>query len=96
MFEMQFAVVTPPISLDPSLAIAASRSGALGILNLELARTENAARDAVNRLAQFGGGRLGIRIDVADLPLIKGVLGALPAAIVRETDLHLSKLICPS
>ncbi|MBA3558727.1 MAG: SDR family NAD(P)-dependent oxidoreductase, partial [Gemmatimonadaceae bacterium] len=78
---MQFAVVTPPISLDPSLAIAASRSGALGILNLELARTENAARDAVNRLAQFGRGRLGIRIDVADLPLIKGVLGALPAAI---------------
>ena len=52
-----FAALTPPGEPDPSIAIAASRAGELGVLNLEYARDEQTALTAIDRLATAVGNR---------------------------------------
>lgn len=48
---------------DPAIAIAASRAGATGILNLEDTFAAATARPALDRLARFGRGSLGVKLD---------------------------------
>ncbi|HEX8855744.1 MAG TPA: beta-ketoacyl synthase N-terminal-like domain-containing protein, partial [Thermoleophilaceae bacterium] len=55
--EFDFAVLSPAGSPEPSLAIAASRAGALGVLNLEFATDHGAALNELARLSQLGQGR---------------------------------------
>lgn len=58
----QVIALTPPGLIDPSIAIAASRTGATGILDLEYATDDTAAQDAVNRLAAHGRERIGVKL----------------------------------
>ena len=63
---------------DPAVAIAASRAGAVGLLNLEHTRTEE-ARDAIARLAAHGRGTLAVTLD--DRPDARALIASLPPAI---------------
>ena len=58
----QVIALTPPGLIDPSIAIAASRTGATGILDLEYATNDTAAQEAVKRLAAYGRERTGVKL----------------------------------
>jgi len=55
--------MTPPGLTDPSIAIAASRAGELGVLNLERTRDEIAARDAIARMTHHARRPCGVKLD---------------------------------
>lgn len=88
MFD--FIVVTPPGLADPSLAIAASRAGALGVLDLQFVGDTHRALAAVHTLARQSRGRCGIKFDSRASPLFDRVLSELPqgisVAILSPTD----------
>jgi len=65
---------------DPAVAIAASRAGATGLLNLEHTTDLDVARSAVARLATFGRGALGVKVR-AGSPAAAEIVAALPSAI---------------
>lgn len=71
---------TLPAWPDPGVAIAASRAGATGLLNLEHTTDRAAARTAVDRLAAFGRGSRGVKLR-AGTPLAAELLPELPPAI---------------
>lgn len=76
--DLEYMVLTPAGTPEPSLAIAASRAGAVGILNLEFARDPDAARAALSRLSAFGRGRIGISLDGEAEELLSLVLTQPP------------------
>src|SRR5829696_753157 len=58
-----FIVCSPPGPPDAALAIAGSRAGALGVLDLEFAAEASGAGGALARLAALGRGRRGALVD---------------------------------
>lgn len=67
-----------PVQVDPTVAIAASRAGACGVVNLEYVTDLALARSAVDRLARFGRGSLGVKLGtnegrLADLELSSAI-----------------------
>ena len=58
----QFIIITPAGFPDPSLAIAASRAGELGVLDLEYTDDLSVALDALGELAHYGRNDFGIKI----------------------------------
>jgi hypothetical protein len=73
-------VATMPGWPDPAPAIAASRSGATGLLNLEETSDSAVARSALDRLVAFGRGGLGLKVRLGS-QLIPELLLDLPAPI---------------
>jgi acyl transferase domain-containing protein/NAD(P)H-dependent flavin oxidoreductase YrpB (nitropropane dioxygenase family)/NAD(P)-dependent dehydrogenase (short-subunit alcohol dehydrogenase family) len=71
-----FAVVSPAGPPDAAVAIAGSRAGAFGVLNLELAVDRGAALEEMDRLARHGRGRWGALLD--DGELLAELLSAKP------------------
>ena len=65
MRDFQLVVVSGAPVADASVAIAASRAGAVGVLDLTGIGNEQAASDAAGRLARFGRGSLGVKIDAS-------------------------------
>src|ERR1700722_6403208 len=55
-------VLTPPGVIDPSLAIAACRAGAVGVLDLEFLVDYLSAVSAIERILHFTSNRFGIQI----------------------------------
>jgi len=74
-------VLSPPGLVDASLAIAASRAGEIGILDLEYAQDKEAAGEAVRRLAQYGGNRIGVKLSGRPSHLFTGGISALPDSL---------------
>ncbi|MPY88885.1 MAG: SDR family oxidoreductase [Luteitalea sp.] len=66
---------------DPGIAIAASRSGAIGILNLVHVRDLAAARRALERVAQHGKGSLAVKLAPDEAELSADILRRLPAQV---------------
>ncbi len=58
----QTIALTPPGMLDPSLAIAASRAGEVGVLDLEYVQEEGTVREAIGRLARLARNPYGIKL----------------------------------
>ncbi|MEZ4767668.1 MAG: SDR family NAD(P)-dependent oxidoreductase [Caldilineales bacterium] len=76
---LQSIVVTPVGQLEPALAIAATRAGALGCLDLEFAVDNSAARRAVRRLEQHAGGPYGVKASYRQTELLAALDdGSLP------------------
>ena len=71
---------TMPAWPDPAPAIAASRSGATGLLNLEETSDSAVARSALDRLVAFGRGALGLKVRLGS-HLISELVLDLPAPI---------------
>ena len=76
-----FIVATPPGLADPTLAIAASRSGAVGLLDLQFVTDTARALTAVEILARQAHGRCGIKLDSCASPLNERILSELPDQI---------------
>lgn len=69
-------VSTPSAQLDPALAIAASRTGALGLLDLTFALDTSSALQAVATLNRFAGGPYGVRLSLHQGDLLEALLVA--------------------
>ncbi|MCX7013377.1 MAG: beta-ketoacyl synthase N-terminal-like domain-containing protein, partial [Candidatus Sumerlaeota bacterium] len=65
--------LTPAGMADPSVAIAAARAGAVGVLNLEFASDSGASLRALERMARHGRGERGILIDAENAPLAEEI-----------------------
>ena len=76
-----YIVVTPPGFADPALAIAASRAGALGVLDLQFLDDEEIALTAAKTLARQARNRCGIKLDSSASQLCDRVLSDLPDAV---------------
>ncbi|HEV3436538.1 MAG TPA: nitronate monooxygenase, partial [Gemmata sp.] len=55
-------VLTPPGEIEPSLAIAANRTGALGVLDLEFTQDPTQVASVIDRLSRFTSNRFGLLI----------------------------------
>src|SRR5437763_9976838 len=73
--------LTLPGYPDPSIAIAASRSGALGVLDLEYADNLDAALEAVAKLARFCPERCGAKVDLSREDFASAFIERLPREI---------------
>ena len=78
---MRLIGLTLPGVPDPSIAIAASRSGALGVLDLEYTRELAAALAALTKLARLGMGERGVKIDVSNEDFASALVDSLPPEI---------------
>ena len=78
---LDFIVMTPPGSPDPALAIAASRAGAIGVLDLQFAADGADVVGAIQSLARHSRGRCGIKIGSCAPPQLDHVLSELPARV---------------
>jgi malonyl CoA-acyl carrier protein transacylase len=63
MEKFRIIVCTPPALADPSIAIAGSRAGALGVLDLEYILDVPQAVSGIEKLAQFARKRWGVKLD---------------------------------
>jgi acyl transferase domain-containing protein/NAD(P)H-dependent flavin oxidoreductase YrpB (nitropropane dioxygenase family)/NADP-dependent 3-hydroxy acid dehydrogenase YdfG len=73
--------VTPPCWFDPSIAIAATRAGAIGVLDLQYATDRRRALEALVKLARFGRGTCGVKLDGLDEAFTSSVVSSLPENI---------------
>ncbi len=76
-----FMVVTPPGTPQPALAIAGSRAGVLGVLNLEFARDEAVVLSVVQQLIAHGSDHLGVLLDGEAYDLLAAILGVASSAL---------------
>jgi acyl transferase domain-containing protein/NAD(P)H-dependent flavin oxidoreductase YrpB (nitropropane dioxygenase family)/short-subunit dehydrogenase len=81
MIPNDIIVLTPPGLCDPSLVIAAARTGARGFLDLECAKDEDTAWAAVARADRFVPQKFGIKIGSNERSLAKKVLVKPPAKL---------------
>ncbi|MEW5801870.1 MAG: SDR family oxidoreductase [bacterium] len=63
MRTFRMIVLTPAGKPEPSLAIAASRAGELGVLNLEYSRSLPTARESIEHLTRHSRCDFGIKLD---------------------------------
>ena len=94
--EFDFIVVSPAGRPDAALAIAGSRAGALGVLNLEFTTAAEAPLEELGRLSRSA--RRGWGVLVADEELLAGILGerleGLDAVLISSrTATRLGELI---
>ncbi|MDQ4038682.1 MAG: hypothetical protein M3313_10140, partial [Actinomycetota bacterium] len=76
-----FAALTLPGLADPAIAIAASRAGAVGILDVSFVHDEQRAIHAVSKLAEFARHRCGVRLDPFGEATADAVISTLPPAV---------------
>jgi acyl transferase domain-containing protein/NAD(P)H-dependent flavin oxidoreductase YrpB (nitropropane dioxygenase family)/NAD(P)-dependent dehydrogenase (short-subunit alcohol dehydrogenase family)/acyl carrier protein len=80
--------LTLPGHTDPEIAIAASRAGAVAVLDLEYAREMDTAQKALSDLTRLGRGQRGVKIDLANENFASGVLESLPTEIETIVIAH--------
>ncbi len=95
MRTFDILAINPSRSLDPGIAIAASRAGGIGIVNLESSFDIARARAALARASEFGTSALGVMFEDASTPSAIELLASLPDAvrtiIIPAQNLHIAK-----
>src|SRR6478752_3358577 len=83
-------VLTPPGDLDPSLAIAACRAGAAGVLDLEFCTEPSVATAVLARLARFARGGFGVQLRADAAEILAAVLAqpVRPARVILTGGDH--------
>ncbi len=81
MNSFRLVAVTPLGALEPSIAIAASRAGHLGILNLELADDADQARRSIARMVRYTKRDTGIKLDGTRSDVARALIADLPASV---------------
>src|SRR5581483_3904107 len=71
MHPFDVLVLTPCGASDPALAIAASRAGARGVLDLEFTADSGAAWEGLERLERFAAGPFGVKLGPEAGPLVE-------------------------
>jgi acyl transferase domain-containing protein/NAD(P)H-dependent flavin oxidoreductase YrpB (nitropropane dioxygenase family)/NAD(P)-dependent dehydrogenase (short-subunit alcohol dehydrogenase family) len=96
--DFGFIVLTPAGVPDPSLAIAGSRAGALGVLNLEFSDDRDAAIASLERLTALGRGRCGVLLEADAEDLLASILaqplrGLDTVILTRSAPARLEQLV---
>ena len=78
MPRFQVIALTLPGMLNPAVAIAGSRAGALGVMDLEYARDTSLAIDAIKKLCRYAKGEFGIKLRSADSEFFDEVIRNVP------------------
>jgi hypothetical protein len=88
VMEPRDIMVFSPLGSDPTLAIAASRGGAIGVLDLEFASKWDAVDGAYSRLARFAGTGFGVQLRADSAELQTSILASStkPARIILVGD----------
>lgn len=81
MQSFRFIVLTPPCLPDPSIAIAASRAGFVGVLDLEYIRDEQSALNAIAKLARYAKKDCGIKLYGGGNHFVTSIVSKLPRQI---------------
>lgn len=77
----QLVAITPPGLINPGIAIAASRSSGIGILNLEFTNDLPQALDAIEQLVYHSKYACGIKLSGEDDSFISSIIPKLPKGI---------------
>ncbi len=83
MRRCDILVLTPSTALDPSIAIAASRAGGCGILDLEYCVDSARAFEALQRLEEFTTTEFAIKIGIGGDALLQELLSDIPTRLKR-------------
>ena len=78
--DLEVIALTPEKLINPAIAIAASRAGAIGVLNLSSSPDLHASRQAIEALVRDGRGRWGVRLDSSLATLNPDLIDAVPAS----------------
>ena len=81
MRPFQFIALTPPGMQDPSIAIAASRAGELGVIDLEFIDDEKAALSMAKKLDRYAQNACGVRIGGVTQKFFKKLSANLPESV---------------
>jgi acyl transferase domain-containing protein/NAD(P)H-dependent flavin oxidoreductase YrpB (nitropropane dioxygenase family) len=79
--RFEFAALTLPGLADPSVAIAASRAGQIGVVDVSLVGDERSAVTAVETFARLARSRGGVRLDPREVSVVDAVVSALPPLV---------------
>jgi acyl transferase domain-containing protein/NAD(P)H-dependent flavin oxidoreductase YrpB (nitropropane dioxygenase family)/ABC-type nitrate/sulfonate/bicarbonate transport system substrate-binding protein/NAD(P)-dependent dehydrogenase (short-subunit alcohol dehydrogenase family) len=67
--------------LNPAVAIAASRTSGLGVLDLEYAKDKHLAANAIKKLSRYAKGDFGIKLDGANSKFFTEIISDLPEGL---------------
>jgi NAD(P)H-dependent flavin oxidoreductase YrpB (nitropropane dioxygenase family) len=81
MLGFQVIALTLPGMVNPAVAIAATRAGGLGVLDLEYTRDKTLAADALKKLCRYAKGECGLKLNSADGKFFNEVMSDLPDAL---------------
>ncbi len=81
MRSFRLIALTPPCLPDPSIAIAASRAGEIGIVDLEYLKNEQEGLEAISKLTRYVKKNCGIRLYGEDDLLTTTIISKLPEQI---------------
>jgi acyl transferase domain-containing protein/NAD(P)H-dependent flavin oxidoreductase YrpB (nitropropane dioxygenase family)/NAD(P)-dependent dehydrogenase (short-subunit alcohol dehydrogenase family) len=81
MRKFRFITLTLSGLTDPSIAIAASRAGEIGVLDLEYRSSLHDGLAAISKLGRFAQRQCGLRLDGTDERFILEVLSRLPPLV---------------
>ena len=71
-------ILTPPGLPNPSLAIAASRAGGLGVLDLEYTHNKQTTRESIKELAKYTRNDFGIKLNADAIEFLAEITSDLP------------------
>ena len=81
MRTFQVITLTLPNLPEPSVAIAASRAGGLGVLDLEYTRDEGTALNAIQKLIKYSRGDVGLKLDSRATEFFAKITSDLPEKV---------------
>jgi NAD(P)H-dependent flavin oxidoreductase YrpB (nitropropane dioxygenase family) len=81
MPSLHVIALTLPGQRDPAVAIAATRAGGLGVLDLEYTTDKDLAIGSMQQLSRYAKGEWGIKLDSAESKFCHDVIADAPAGI---------------
>lgn len=81
MQSFRLIAVTPSSLPDPSIAIAASRAGEIGIVDLEYLKNEQEALEAISKLSRYVKKNCGIKLSSREEHFTTTIISKLPKQI---------------
>jgi NAD(P)H-dependent flavin oxidoreductase YrpB (nitropropane dioxygenase family) len=81
MHSFQVIALTLPGKPDPAVAIAATRAGGWGVLDLEYVRDKDLAVDSMTKLCRYAKGECGIKLDSTESKFCHEVITNLPTGV---------------
>ena len=81
MKNFQIIALTLPGIPDPSIAIAASRAGTIGVLDLEYLSNKEKAFEQINRLTKFARHDVGLKLAATNASVLAELQPELPACL---------------
>ena len=81
MPSFHIIALTLPGQPDPAVAIAATRAGGWGVLDLEYAKDRDLAVDSMQQLCRYAKGACGIKLDSSDSKFCHAVITEAPGGL---------------